>query len=469
MLSSSMEQLSNYAYFATGKSPDDTAGSDATKIGEKPSLILNLLVNQQLTEKDFGTVTDKQKDSPVSGLVQAVINDAEQFIEFGPVIKALSDTLLSKLATTADVKPVPPPMNADTQTSVSAMNEIYKKWDKVTPFSIDQGDSHYVGGPHGELFVHNNSTHVDTLKTSSSDDATVITKSIDGVVQGYTSKFTFTTQIQSDGRKLLTITTNSVPAASISLVESKDGKGFDVVDPLKATNDPHYLLRSLTTQGDVQKFDFLIQQFVAAGGKYSREELLADLGLTFEQLQQKYAQPNQSQPSIDATASAIEPLTLKLGQGTQPPVAEIHGNDNIPIYYNFDTGETSVYGFGAAADFVFHGGYDVKTTGFAMALDRLRTSLSGNQSSEAEAQVINTVINAAMAIAQQFMNSSALDAGSAIGQLAALYGELGAMNTVAACYAQAYVSDAMNQVNSGLNKLIQHPDKDRSDVLRDVA
>ena len=367
-------------------------------------------------------------------------------IIFGTAIRNLTESLI-KLAQSSDVKPVPPPIDADTNASLNAMKSIFSGWDGHSDFSVTQGSSDYVGGPHGEMFVHNNDTGVDTLTTSSDVDgkATIITKSKDGVVQAYTDEFNVTMQQLGDGSRLLTVTTNSEPHASVALKLTADGMGYEIVDP----NDRNRHFRPLTSINDIQIFDLLVKEMIAARGAYKFDDLVEDLysGMTIDQLSAKYR----------ALAHIDDPLSLTLGNGTQPAIAEIVGDDDVPIYYNFCDGETSVYGLGADADFVFHDGYDVATTGARIFLANLTRGLSGPHDAERDAQIINNAVNTALAIAQQFLSGGSLDSASAIGMLQDLYGVLGSIGSIAADLAQSSVSDAINKVHNAQANILKNP------------
>ncbi len=451
---SSMEQMNTVAKGLESYKPSD---KDAIKDGAQvaSSLLNSLALFEQIGSKNLAAA-DNKDGLPIDGLINATINIAEQYIEFGPIGKTLADAF-AKLAAASDVKEVPPPISPETQKASDDLRNVFSGWDGKSVFSQSVGDLDYVGGEHGEMFVHNNATQVDTLITSKGDNATVITKSAEGDVQAYTKQFTVSMKLMPDGQSLMTITTNSEPPASISLRISDDGKSFWVVDP----SDSSKVLLTLDDPTKLEKFDFLLKEFIAARGSYSLQNLLADYLLSSDDLHEKFR-------ALFCSA-AIDPIELILGDGTSPPIARVNGEDNIPIFFDLLHGQESVYGMGADADFVFSDDPSVATTGFRISLANLSKSMTQLRNGDHDAETINNAVSAALAIAQQFLGSDSLASTAAIGMLMDLYGQLSAINTIPANLALAPVSDAINRIYIAQGKVNLNPDKDRFEVIRDIV
>lgn len=440
----SMDQMTSVA-----KTLEPLKASDTNAV--QAAVLFDLY--EQFREKSKGADDKGDGNSSVDALVHATINLAGEYIDFGPTVKAVTD-VLGKIVSAAEVKAVPPPISSETENSLNAMKNIFSGWDGKSSFSTTVGDSDYVGGPNGEMFVHNNKTGVDTLTTSSSDDATIITKSKDGKVEAFTNQFAVTMQEMGDGKSLMTITTNSQPPSSISLVISADNKGFDIVDP----KDPSKVRLHLQSLEDVQKFDFLVKEFVGARGMYSFDSLLSDFnGYTLDQLHAKFSA---------LQAQSTDPLELILGNGIKPPIAKVNGDDPVPILFDLLHGQASV---GEGGDFVFSDVAGVATTGTGIFLAALSRGIREIRENEHDAELINNVVNAALAIAQMFMSSDSLASTSAVGMLLDLYGVLSAINSIPANLALAPISAAINQVESVQARINRNPDCRSIDVKHGIV
>lgn len=462
MLSSSYSSMEQMTSVAKDLEPYKTS-KDAIKDGASGSLFNNLLLYKQFDDSDTGkskpeTSNTKPETSVVAGLVNAIVNADHILFE---AIDAFSD-VVEKMAVASKVKEVPPPISDETNRTRLNMQDVFSGWDGKSVFSQSVGDLDYVGGEHGEMFLHNNATNVDTLITSKGDNATVITKSPEGDVQAYTKQFTVTMKQlgekqNGENQSLMTITTNSEPPASISLRISDDGKSFWVVDPL----DSSKVLLTLDDPTKLEKFDFLLKEFIAARGNYSLQNLIDDYGLSPDDLHKKYR--------ALFCSSGIDPIELILGNGTSPPVAKVNGDDKVPIFFDLLHGQESVYGMGADADFVFSDDPNVATVGFRISLANLSKSMTQLRNGDHDAETINNAVSAALAIAQQFMGSDSLASTSAIGMLMDLYGQLSAINTIPANLALAPVSDAINRIYIAQGKVNLNPDKDKFEVIRDIV
>ncbi|HEY9680074.1 MAG TPA: hypothetical protein V6C86_00605 [Oculatellaceae cyanobacterium] len=448
----------------------------ATKNGDQtPSLLVRMAADGILTAASLAAGGDKSGKSDIAvaaGFAAGFVNEAENFIEFNPAVSNFMESMISKcLNPSANLTTV---VDASTQQSLDDLHTVLKQskdagqWDGHSPFSTKIASREYVVGPKGEMYVHDDSTGVDTIQTSEADGTyTVVSKAKNGDVTGFTSQYNFTTTTDAAGQKILTITTKGEPPETIKLIE--DGQGFDVIIP---ATDAEHPARKLTLRNadDINRFDLLLQHLIAmkleAGNSYGVQNVFDqfnDKHLTLSALKSQFAQMAES---------ALAPVLLALGSpdGKTGPTARINGGDNVPIYYDFSTGNTSIGGQGPCADFVFHPGVDVPTDGFAFIAAGVATLLRRNSplSETEEAQVINTAISTAMAIAQSFQNSAAVDSGAALAELASINSTLAGIATVAASLAQCYVNDAMCTIETGMKKLEDIPQLNNAGYRHDI-
>jgi len=236
-------------------------------------------------------------------LVNATIHST--FIDFGPAIDILKGAL-TKLAQPSDAKPVIPSDNLDPE-ALNVIQTGFSDWDGHSVLSGTSGNYDYVGGPNGEMFVHDNRDGGgDTLITSNGKHgaATIVTKSSDGVIQATTDDFhvTMSQLDDQDHTRLMTFTTNTVPSISVGLKLKEDGTGYEIVDP----NHPDQKLDLfITSDKEIKKFDLLIREMIAAGGAYTFDDFKRDFKKDLSELSDQYGLRAQSEPG--------DPLLLTLG------------------------------------------------------------------------------------------------------------------------------------------------------------
>lgn len=474
-----MEQLADVAVSADHYKVPTIGEIASTTSGEqRVGLIAKLVGEGILTASTMlrnDAVEKSGSDTSVKGFAQALINEAEQFIEFLPTLGDGISTLFSnhldpsiRLTTVVD---------GETQKTLDGMNRAFESYlashpsDLNKQFSFTEGDCEYTSGPHGERYVFDKSTHIETIDTVAADGThTVVTKMESGEVHGFTSQYSFTMN-GPDKQKILTITTKGEPPQTVKLIEN--GSGFDVILDSDDPSFPPAVLH-LRDAADVAKFDLLMQHMIAMNVQdnhlYTKKNLYDDFydsRLTAAVLMAQYKLLGQ------LVGNPVMPLSLVLGSadGSAAPSATLSTEGGVPITYDFDSGDVSIGGTPDAPDFVFH--VDRPTDGTAFGLLMSTSGLTrGGVDKAIEDQQIAAAKALAASIVSEFQYNPSVNPYALIGQLLEAFGRLNVFGTPAASFAQADISSALNSIYAGMSKLNENPLLDnpafRTDVLNGV-
>ncbi len=469
----SIDQLVELAHASEKyKTEKITTDGSGLHLWERSILEDDLPNSVLLKHKDKSTDISSETLTP-----KAFIDDVQQVIHFGLSIEQIAQSLLSRvlasptlLTTTTD---------AATERTLAEMDAELRKngWKEGSPIHIENDALEITVGPNGEKYMYDKLTHIETIQTTSSDGTTtVVTKQTDGdktSISGFTSEYSYTTSGE-DGSRILTITTKGDPPVSIILKER--GNGFEVLDPTCDDSNPDtsdgrnravISHLDLNSDEDIKKFNLLMQHLISMhlqpGESYSVQDLF-----------QNYASMSYSAllNQFDAATRLDESIMLTLGTLGSPngtgPTAQLSADGEVPVIYDFGSGDVSIGATDGVPDFIFH--VHGKTTGVAIGLARLHLLPEPRSRGEVdEAQTIATIVDAAIAIAQLFRSSPSMDPGVAIAQLGDLFSQLGAIpNSVQAVLAQATVTDAIGGIIIALAKLEQNAPYNNSNNRTDV-